>query len=136
MTDDRHQIIEQLNRLAEALDQRDWAQIGDVFTADATAYRRHGTEAILATVRDHLGGCGPSQHLLGNHRVEVDGDAARSLTYARVYHRGAGEREDAFFECIGEYDDHWVRDGGVWRISSRAFTMSIQIGDFGVLQPG
>ncbi len=136
MTDDRHQIIEQLNRLAEALDQRDWAQIGDVFTADATAYRRQGVEAILATVREHLGGCGPSQHLLGNHRVRVSGDHACSLTYARVHHRGAGEREGDFFECLGEYDDHWLRTGSGWKISSRTFTMTVQIGDFGVLRPG
>lgn len=136
MRDDRHQIIEALCRFAEGLDRKDWALLGEILAEGATAYGRTGHEAIIATVRGHLGGCGATQHLLGNHRVEVDGDEARSLTYARVHHQGAGAYEGRFFECLGEYDDRWVRAGGEWRLKHRVFTMTVRLGDFGVLQPG
>ncbi|MFF3494496.1 nuclear transport factor 2 family protein [Streptomyces sp. NPDC002795] len=134
-TDDRQQIIEALARLAEALDTRDWGGLAAAFTPDATGYGRTGPDAIVANVRAHLGGCGPSQHLLGNHRVTVEGDSARSLTYARVLHQGAGERAGRFYECCGEYDDNWRRTDGGWRLCSRVFTVSLSLGDFDVLQP-
>ncbi|WP_067179442.1 nuclear transport factor 2 family protein [Microtetraspora niveoalba] len=132
---DRDRIVERLAELASALDRRDWDAIGAAFTETATGYRRTGRAAIVETVRDHLGGCGPSQHLLGNHRVEIDGDRARSLTYARVYHQGAGPFEGRSYECLGEYDDRWERTPDGWRITSRAFRISISLGDFAVLRP-
>ncbi|WP_263648330.1 nuclear transport factor 2 family protein [Nonomuraea cavernae] len=77
-----------------------------------------------------------SQHLLGNHRVEVSGDRARSLTYARVHHQGAGPFAGRSYECLGEYDDHWARTPAGWLLTSRVFAMTMSIGDVGVLQPG
>ncbi|MFD7291957.1 nuclear transport factor 2 family protein [Streptomyces sp. NPDC059897] len=133
--DDHRLIAEALARLASALDTRDWAGVGAAFTTDATGYGASGVRNILAVVRNHLGGCGPTQHLLGNHRVTVDGDHARSLTYARVYHQGAGPWTGHFFECCGEYDDRWVRSEGQWLLCARKFNMTIQLGDFGVLRP-
>lgn len=133
---DREQIIERLAELAAALDRRDWAAIGAMFTEDATGYGRTGRAEIVAVVRRYLGGCGPSQHLLGNHRVRIDGDRARSLTYARVMHLGAGPMEGRHYECFGEYDDRWVRTAGGWLLTSRTFQITMQFGDFGVLRPG
>ncbi|MGI5157575.1 nuclear transport factor 2 family protein [Microbispora sp. CA-102843] len=134
--DDRRQIVERLAAFAAALDRRDWDAVEAAFTPDATGYRRRGRAEIVATIRGHLGGCGPSQHLLGNHRVEIDGDRARSLTYARVYHQGAGAYEGRFYECFGEYDDRWERAPEGWLLASRVFDMTMAVGDFGVLQPG
>jgi hypothetical protein len=132
----RSAIVEALARLAAATDARDWPTVSAVFTADATGYGAHGVEAIVARMRAHLDGCGPTQHLLGNHRVTVHGETAHSLSYARVYHRGAGDMAGSFFECMGEYDDSWVRDpGGAWRLTRRHFDMRIMLGDFGVLRP-
>ncbi|WP_342661099.1 Uncharacterized protein Rruber_02119 [Rhodococcus ruber] len=136
MTHDREQIVERLAELASALDRRDWAGLGAAFTDSATGYGAAGRDGIVAVVRAHLGGCGPSQHLLGNHRIEVDGDRARSLTYARVHHVGAGPAVGASYECFGEYDDRWVRTRDGWRLTSRTFTISHDLGDFGVLRPG
>ncbi|MBE1534677.1 nuclear transport factor 2 family protein [Actinomadura algeriensis] len=135
-TSDRDQIVERLADLAAALDRRDWDAVGAMFVPSATGYRRTGRDEIVATVRAHLGGCGPSQHLLGNHRVEIHGDEARSLTYARVHHQGKGTAEGRAYECFGEYEDRWTRTPAGWRITSRAFTISYDLGDFAVLQPG
>ncbi|MFD0905105.1 nuclear transport factor 2 family protein [Actinomadura sediminis] len=133
---DRDRIVERLAELAAALDRRDWDALAAMFVPSATGYGRTGRDGIVATVRAHLGGCGPSQHLLGNHRVEIRGDEARSLTCARVHHQGAGEAAGLFYECFGEYEDHWTRTPDGWRITSRAFTISHDLGDFTVLRPG
>ncbi len=133
--DDRVLIVEALADLSSALDARDWAAVGAAFTPDAHGYGQAGVDGILAVVRAHLGRCGPSQHLLGNHRIRISGDTAQSLTYARVHHAGAGAKTGSFFECLGEYEDEWVRREGVWRISKRVFDMQIQLGDFSVLRP-
>ena len=132
---DRSDIAEALARVAAALDERDWAALGAAFTADARGYSATGREAIVAQVRAHLGGCGPSQHLLGNIRVTGDGDTATSRTYGRVYHVGLGERAGAFYECIGEYRDSWVRTDDGWLLTYRRFVVTIEIGDRDVLQP-
>jgi len=132
---DRDLIVEALARMSKALDSRDWATVRELYTPDAEGYGSTGIDAIVATLQNHLGGVGPTQHLLGNHRVEVDGDHARSLTYARVYHQGAGSKEGSFFECLGEYDDRWTLVDGAWRIRSRWFEMQIMLGDFTVLRP-
>lgn len=124
-----------LYELAAALDGRDWAALGERFTPDATGYGKKGRAEIVAQVRRHLGGCGPSQHLLGNVRVTVDGDRARSLAYARVHHRGAGEHNEKFYECLGEYDDSWLRTPEGWRVTHRWFQIQIESGDRAVLRP-
>lgn len=131
---DRTEILECLARFALALDQRDHAAMKDLMTPDVVAYGASGPEAVVARVHAHLGGVGPTQHLLGNHRVTVDADTARSLTYARVHHQGAGPMEGSFFECMGEYDDQWRRTEDGWKLSRRAFDMQIQLGDFAVLR--
>ncbi|WP_206065102.1 nuclear transport factor 2 family protein [Nocardioides sp. JQ2195] len=135
LDDDRTQVIEQLAHIASALDRRDDDFLRDAFTPDAHGYGKDGAEAIVAQVRSHLGGVGATQHLLGNHRVTVDGDTARSLTYARVHHVGAGPMEGSFFECMGEYDDQWQRTPEGWKLARRRFDMQIMLGDFAVLRP-
>ncbi|MFE9820407.1 nuclear transport factor 2 family protein [Streptomyces sp. NPDC005773] len=133
---DRVAVLDRLHRLQAALDARDWDTVRNTFTADGTGYSRTGIDAIVAQIQAHLGGCGPTQHLLGNTRVTIEGDRAWSLSSARVYHVGAGAMRGRFFECMGEYDDRWVRIEGGWRLSHREFDMRISLGDFGVLRPG
>ncbi|MFB4319169.1 nuclear transport factor 2 family protein [Actinomadura sp. 21ATH] len=135
MSGDREAIVHALCGVATALDTRDWAALGAAFTPDARGYGANGPDAIVARVRRHLGGCGPSQHLLGNHRVHVDGDTARSFTYGRVMHAGAGPAEGLTYECFGEYEDRWARTGDGWRITYRRFRVTFELGDRSVLRP-
>jgi hypothetical protein len=134
--EDHLSIVAVLSRCAAAFDQRDWAALDEVFTDDATAYGATGRDGVVATVRTFLGGCGPSQHLLGNHQITVDGDTARSTCKARVLHVGAGDRAELTYECCGNYRDELVRTQDGWRISARDFEVTISLGDFSVLQPG
>lgn len=135
--EDHQQIVATLHLFASILDDRAWDRVGEVLTPDATAYGETGIDAVIDnSLRKHLGGCGPSQHLLGNHRIEVDGDHATSVTYARVFHRGSGDRSALSWECMGEYHDTWTRTAEGWRISARDLIVTIAEGDISVLQPG
>ena len=135
MSSDHDQIVEALAQVAAALDSRDWGAVRSWFTPDTHAYGARGQDALIAQLEAHLGGVGPTQHLLGNHRVSIDGDTARSLTYGRIHHVGAGSMAGAFYECLGEYDDHWVRTAAGWQISRRWFDIRIELGDPAALRP-
>jgi SnoaL-like protein len=137
--DEEKAIVDAVVRCAAAFDRRDWNALDEVFTADATAYGVHGRDAIVRFVRDFLGGCGPSQHLLGNHHVVLDGDrerSAKSVCKARVLHVGAGEKSHLSYECLGNYWDDLVLTDSGWRIVNRTFEVTISLGDISVLQPG
>jgi hypothetical protein len=128
-------LLDTLYGLQRAIDGRDWDTIRATFTPDATGYGRTGVDDILTIMQDHLGGCGPTQHLLGNPLVTVAGDRATTRAYARVHHQGAGSHEGDHYEALGEYDDRWVLLDGEWRLAYRHFDTRIHLGDFSVLQP-
>jgi len=135
MSDDRTALVELLADFAAATDGRDWTTIAALLTDDAVAYGAHGPAAVVERMQDHLGGVGPSQHLLGNHRVEVDDDTARTRTYGRIHHVGAGPMAGSYYECFGDYDDHWRRTASGWRLARRRFAIRISLGDVAVLRP-
>jgi ketosteroid isomerase-like protein len=135
MTTDEEQIRRVLGQVAAALDSRDWDALREHFTEDTHAYGVRGVDALVAQTQAFLGGVRPSQHLLGTHRIEVTGDTARSRSYGRVHHVGTGPMAGSSYECLGEYDDHWVRTSDGWRISRRWFRIDIAIGDPAVLRP-
>ena len=135
MSEDRDALVERLAELAAATDARDWSRIAALLTEDAVAYGATGPAAVLERMQAHLGGVGPSQHLLGNHRVTVEGDTARTLTYGRVHHVGAGPMAGSFYECMGDYDDQWRRTPSGWLLARRHFEIRISLGDMAVLRP-
>ncbi|MEV5835419.1 nuclear transport factor 2 family protein [Nocardia sp. NPDC052112] len=140
---ERDAIIDVVNHYAYALDDRKWHMLDQVFTLDAVArYGRSdqppliGRETIVASIRSHLDGCGPSQHLLGNHVVNIDGDTATATCKARVYHYGAGSRSSLVpYECFGVYRDRLRREPSGWRIFDRVFEVQLTVGDAQILQP-
>jgi hypothetical protein len=139
--EDHQDVLDTVVRYSTALDARDWGLLDRVFLQDAIAHYKvgtlHGRDAIVAMIRDHLGGCGPSQHLLGNHRIALDGDVATSVCSARVMHIGAGPRADLTpFEVFGTYSDRLVRTEDGWRIQERHVDWTITRGDRDILQPG
>ena len=134
---DHHAIVDRLALMSEICDTRAWHRLSQVMDPDVVAYGATGIDAVVEeNLRRFLGGCGPSQHLLGNHRVEVDGDTAGSTCEARVFHQGKDEREHLTWECFGTYRDRWVRTPEGWRMTERVFDVRATIGDFSVLQPG
>ena len=86
--DERSGVVDVSIRYAQAVDERDWELLAGVFTRDvevsySSGNHVEGRDAVVAQVRAALEGCGPTQHLIGNHVVELDGDRARSSCYVR-----------------------------------------------------
>lgn len=130
--DDRAAIIDTVNRYATALDSRDWALLDEVFTPDAVgdfgAGPLSGRETLRNLVRRTLAGGGPSQHLLANHCVALDGDTARCVCQVRAFSAGAGAAAGRSFELLGEYRDQLVRTPDGWRIARREMMIRHEIG--------
>jgi 3-phenylpropionate/cinnamic acid dioxygenase small subunit len=120
-------------------DERDWQSIGNVFSDDASAsYGGHALPdraTILTMLRNNLGGCGPTQHLLGNLQVWVEGEQVTSRIEVRASHRGAGNKQDQTYDCMGHYQDRWTRTPHGWRIAQRAMTVALEFGSRRVLGP-
>jgi len=137
--DDRTAVIDTVNRYATALDSRDWALLDEVFTSDAVgdygAGLLTGRGALRELVQRMLGGSGPSQHLLANHRVDLDGDSARCVCQVRAYSAGTGLAAGRSYELLGEYRDRLVRTSEGWRIARREMTIHHEIGSRDVLGP-
>ena len=136
---DRFAVIETLDRYAVALDTRDWSLLDRVFTPDATAdygdYRCASRDKIRKLVQSMLGGCGPTQHLLGVYRIEIAGDEAKSTCSIRAHHVGLGAEAELQYECFGEYRDELVRTPEGWRIRQRAMRVSHETGTRVILKP-
>lgn len=137
---DRFEIIAVLDHYAECLDRRDWPGLAGVFTEDVVMdfgeWAQTGRETVVATIRSYLDGCGPSQHLLGNYRIELEGDEARSRCYCRVMHFGKGVHAGKTYESWIEYEDELVRTAGGWRSRRRRGRTQMEQGDRSLLGPG
>lgn len=149
MTDLERLLLERelatvLGRYARLCDERNWDLMDQVFSAEAHA--QYGglvlpnPAVILAMLQNNLGGCGPTQHLLGNLDVEVktvDGlDRVSSRMEVRAAHRGAGAMRHETYECMGHYNDHWqYTESGGWRIADRTMVVAFEFGNRKVLAP-
>jgi hypothetical protein len=139
LAEDRFAIIETLDRYAIALDSRDWALLDHVFTPDASGdfgeWQHADREGIRAMIVSMLGGCGPTQHMLGVYRIEITGNTATSVCSIRAHHVGRGAEAKLEYECFGEYRDRLVRTPEGWRIRHRAMRLTHETGDRRVLKP-
>jgi len=137
---DRIEIIGVLDRYAEALDQRRWGLLEQVFAPDVDfdfgEWSAHSLPEAVATMRSYLDGCGPSQHLQGNYRVLLDGDRAKSRVYIRASHVGVGPAAGKSYEMTGEYEDELRRTPAGWRSVKRRARVFFELGSREVLGPG
>ncbi|MFC9555900.1 nuclear transport factor 2 family protein [Rhodococcus sp. NPDC056960] len=132
---DRVQITDRLHVVATLLDVKDWPGFASALTENVVAYGRTGPTDVVARVRSHLDVCGATQHLIGNIRIELDGDAARTRCYFRAFHVGLGDHAGATYECMGEYRDQWSRSPSGWLLSGRVIDVRAEVGDRGVIAP-
>ncbi|HUH38015.1 MAG TPA: nuclear transport factor 2 family protein [Spongiibacteraceae bacterium] len=126
--------------VARAMDDRDWTALEALLLPDMTADMGtgplQGSAAVIAMIRSFLDDCGPTQHLLGNVMIDVDGDTARSRAYVSDMHVGVDDKAGRTFSTLGDYHDQWRRVEGRWRISHRAKLNRAHIGSIDVLGPG
>ncbi|MBS0503488.1 MAG: nuclear transport factor 2 family protein [Proteobacteria bacterium] len=135
--DDRAAIELAMTIYAQALDERDWSALDQVFAEDAEALTGAPepvrTRAnFVAMIRGFLDTCGPTQHLLGPTRVDFDGDAAKSMTPFRAFHC-----DQVFatrtYEALGRYHVRWKRTAQGWRATRWRYGIIAHVGDPAVL---
>jgi hypothetical protein len=137
--DDLEAIASVLNGYAEAVDRRRWHLFDAIFASDVETTFAGGTftglPATVAYLRSKLGGCGPTQHLLGNFQIRIDGKTAHSECKVRAWHAGAGELAGKTFELLGCYHDELRETEGGWRITKRRLETVASFGSPEVLRP-
>lgn len=121
---DERAILQVVTRYARALDTKDFALLDDVFTPDATGDLASpttlvGVDAIRARIRMALDHLDESQHLVGNHEIEVDGDTATHRCYLQAQHVRHAAEGGTNYIVAGRYEDQFVRTDVGWRIKHR-----------------
>ncbi len=133
-------IVECQIGYADACDSRDWSILDRIFTADATGdyttYRPDSRAAFVTMLSAFLDGAGPTQHLLGNHVVTIDGDTATARCSVRAFHLARPTDSDptVTYTVIGSYYDSLVRIASGWRITHRRMQVDAQLGDPSILR--
>jgi hypothetical protein len=138
---DRTAIMGVLDAYAEAVDRRRFEELEALFTEGiefdyGPDWHIFGRKEAIQRIADSLAHCGPTQHLVGNYRIELDGDRARSRTYVRAFHVGIGAAEGKTYEMGGHCRDEFTFDDGLWRMSRRVGRMIFEVGSHDVLAPG
>ena len=112
----RQMLTELVSRYCVATDDRDYAALEGMFTADATFGPTRGWPAILAFFRDRHGVFGPTYHYVHAHHFDFDScDAASGVinTHAEI----AIDGKNVWMAI--RYLDRYVRIDGRWYFTSR-----------------
>jgi len=132
-------IARNLMAFARGMDARDWDAVRALMIDDVVGEFGRGPEVgadrLVASIREFLDVCGPTQHLLGNIVVDVDLDAGTAMSHAYVsdMHLGAS-RPDLTFSTLGEYHDTWQLIDGRWMITHRLKDSRAVLGTFEVFR--
>ena len=138
---DEREIRDVAFRYCRALDTKDWALLDEVFVPDATGQLGTpttlvGIEAIRDRIRTALAHLDDSQHLVGNHEIAVDGDAATHRCYLQAQHIREAATGGPNYIVAGRYEDRLVRTDVGWRIAHRTLTVMWTDGNVAVAHPG
>jgi ketosteroid isomerase-like protein len=134
---DERDIQRALTLFARAMDDRDWTAMADILADDAEGDfgtgRLQGSAAIIELIRSFVDSCGPTQHLLGNVVIDVNGDKAVSRAYIRDVHLRSDADPSARFYTLGDYKDTWRRQAdGTWCLTERVKANRAYVGSLDV----
>lgn len=131
---DKLAVIEKVNQVALHADLLQWDRlIQDVFhetvTVDYTSL--FGGEAetltgkeLIARWKSVLPGFDSTQHLLGSHFVEIDGDTAKAIVHVRANHVLANTMGGDTWVVGGTYYYELIRTDAGWRVRSSRLAKS------------
>ena len=125
---DREAIRDLLAHYCFCLDAGQPARLADeVFTEDGVDDHGlgewRGRNSIRAGFVEVMSRFEGTAHVLGNVRIDIDGDEARSSAYVSAWHWLAGGSRDrpADFLVVGVYLDRLRHEPTGWRIAYRRF---------------
>lgn len=122
------EIIQVANRYCHAIDGHDWETLrSGVFLPDAVvefrpgdpAHQRTDIDGIVDYIAAALTPLDSSQHLVGSHVVDVDGDRATCRCYLHGQHVRKAAAGGPHMIVALTYDDELVRTAAGWRIARR-----------------
>jgi uncharacterized protein (TIGR02246 family) len=120
--EDRLALRELADRYARAVDRRDWALAGALFTEDCVllgpGYELVGRGAILTGLRQ-IDRYRATQHSVHNQLVEVAGDRATGETYCTAHHLYERDGRTRKLSWGIRYQDRCARESGAWRYERR-----------------
>ena len=106
-----------------ALDTKNFDALQEVFATDATGMLNgvhcESRDAIIARISGSLLRLDFTQHLVGNHQVNITGDTATHRCQLHAQHVKTGTEGGDNFIIGGYYDDIFVRTSNDWRIQHR-----------------
>src|SRR5215207_6068649 len=129
---DKAKVIDAINDLFIATDDRDWPKVLDCLAPEVLFDMSSltGQEPLSLSSREIVNaweeGLRPVKtvhHQAGNYRVTVDGDEALAFCYGIAFHHlpnPTGRNTRVF---VGSYDFHLRREGGRWRIDLFRFNL-------------
>jgi 3-phenylpropionate/cinnamic acid dioxygenase small subunit len=118
-----------LVRYATAIDTRDWSLLRSCFTTEATAdYGDMGGEfasvdELVAFMETAHAAMGPTNHMLSNFVIEIEGNEARASTYVHAV-LAAPDDPSSWIDAVGRYEDRLVHADDGWRIAFRQFRVT------------
>jgi hypothetical protein len=125
---ERFDVIDTCVKMAWHADQRQWAELAEVFadkvTLDYTSLNGGEPatltpEQIIDGWQAALGGYAATQHLLGHPLVTLDGDTASCTAPFQATHR---KSDDTSWTLGGSYRFELVRTDNGWRITTVVMT--------------
>ncbi|MPY95341.1 MAG: hypothetical protein GEV08_20490 [Acidimicrobiia bacterium] len=139
---DWHAVHDLSLRYAEAIDQRNWPALQAVFAehvvVDFSSFTHTpapsgplpATEWV-ATVSGTIDGFTTTQHIIGNHRITVDGEVASYRAYVQAQHWMDTHR---FYLIGGWYENVAHRVEGEWRLYEVTMHQTWDAGDRSLLR--
>lgn len=134
---DHDAIMNALARYARGVDERDFASVAALFTADASIDYAVGGGAVLkagelaAWLGRSMAIFRMTQHHLGLPVIDMQGETARTrvpVIATHVQQRHDGSEVSA--TLYGTYNHDWARGGDGWRIRTLRFDSHYGIGAF------
>ena len=125
---DRQAIVDLTHAYCWALDDKDFEALRSVFTPDARAELgeggQRGIDEIIERVSTALARFTATQHLVGSHLIELDGDDATGRCYLQAQHVTApaddADAQPTHYLVGATYRDRYRRTEAGWRITQRA----------------
>lgn len=135
---DRIAIVETANRIAILSDRRDWAAVQDCFTEqvefDYTSLNGGEPRAIAAATQiqqwaDFFSSTfKTTQHLVGSHMVQLNGDTATCMAHFQAHHTYLDSSKTSWL-LAGSYDYELVRSANTWKVQKLKMTALWETGE-------
>lgn len=141
---DRHPlIVDVVNGVAIYADLRQWDRLRELYADEVAidytslvggAPAQIKADDLIAGWKVGLGRYQATQHLLGNHRVSVNGEQAQALVYVQATHWLPQPDGESTWTVHGYYDYTLEQIESYWRITRHVFTATIVYGSRALLE--